>query len=58
MVHNNTHGRFTLRWRSSSVVNSREIVNFDLLRVILLSGVSLQYGQESFGGDLCAWMKK
>ena len=52
-----TKGRFTLRWRSPPVMNSTRISKFGWPRVTLLSGGSLHYGQESFGGELCTWMK-
>ena len=34
------------------------ILKFDWPRVTLLSDGGLHYGQESFGGELCTWMKK
>ena len=39
-------------------MNSREILKFDQPRATLLSGGGLRYGQESFGGEHCTWMKK
>ena len=45
-------GPLTLQWRSPVVMNSRGIMKFDWPRVTLLSGGSLHYGQESFGGEL------
>ena len=39
-------------------MNSRGILKFDWPRVTLLSSGGLHYGQESFGGELCKWMKK
>ena len=44
-------GHFTLRWRSPPVMNSRGIPKFDWPRATL-------YGQESFDGEHCTWMKK
>jgi len=53
-----TEGRFTLRRRSSLEKNYRGILKFDWLRVTFLFSGGLHYGQESFGGELCTWMKK
>ena len=39
-------------------MNSRENLKFDWLRVTFLSSGGLHYDQESFGGELCTWMKK
>ena len=47
------YGRFTLRWRSPPVMNSRGLLKFDWPRATLLSGGDLHYGQESFGGEHC-----
>jgi hypothetical protein len=50
-------GYFTLWWRRPPVKNSRGILKYDWLRVRLLSGGGLYYGQESTNGELCTWMK-
>ena len=39
-------------------MNSKGILKFHWLKVTLLFGGGLHYGQESFGGELCTWMKK
>ena len=51
-------GCFTLHWRRSLVIKSKGILNFDWVRVTLLSDGGLHYDQESFGGDLCTWMEE
>ena len=48
---------FTLQWRSPLVMNSTGILKFDWPRVTLLSGGGLHIGQDSFGGELCTWLK-
>ena len=56
-----TFGGVSLRklwWRRPLAMNSRRIQKFDWPRVTLLSGGGLHYGQESFGGEICTWMKK
>ena len=40
------------------VMNFRGILKFDWPRITLLSSSGSYYGQESFGGELCTWMKK
>ena len=55
--HMTTKGRFTLRWRSPPVKNSRGILKIDWPRVTLFSSGGLHYGQGSFGGELWTWMK-
>ena len=39
-------------------MNSRGILKFDWPKATLLSGGGLHYGQESFSGGHCTWMKK
>ena len=51
-------GRFTLWWRSPPIQNSRGILKFDWPRATLLSSGGLHYSQDSFGGELCTWMKQ
>jgi len=38
-------------------MNFKGILKFDWSRVTLLSGGGLHYNQESFGGEICTWMK-
>ena len=38
-------------------MNYRGVLKFDWPRVPVLSGSGLHYGQESFGGEHCTWMK-
>ena len=39
------------------ILNSRGTLKFDWPRVTLLSGGGLHYGEESFRGDFCTWIK-
>ena len=58
VIEGDIKGHFTLWWRSPPVMNSKGILTFDCPRATLLFGVGLHYGQESFSGEHCAWMKK
>ena len=42
----------------TTVEKSRGILKFDWRRVTFLFGGGLHCHQESYGGELCTWMKK
>ena len=56
--HFESKGRFTLCWRSPSVMNSRGILTFDWPRATILSGGGLHYGQESIDEEHWTWMEE